>query len=210
MKNLITLLFATTLTLVGYSQTVYLDTTVQLWATGSTYQNIYEETVTQPNTIVYVKWYTVSGTPTGDNTLYIDGVVYGTPLTNNILQAMCSVGSCWVDTLTLQAGQVLRTEVSNGGKMMVDYTFTHQSTVSVDEYTYNHKVVLYPNPVVNFINLEFETNTNNVEYMVYDMSGRLVLNGTYYDRIDVTSLTRGTFILQLNIDGKVKTEKFIK
>ncbi|MCL9808923.1 T9SS type A sorting domain-containing protein [Flavobacterium luminosum] len=63
----------------------------------------------------------------------------------------------------------------------------------------------YPNPVQNILNLEIEANIR-----VFDLSGRQIMKVDNANQIDVSSLAKGTYLLQLEIDGKVNNEKFIK
>ncbi len=83
---------------------------------------------------------------------------------------------------------------------------TYASTETDD--TQNHLKV-YPNPVKDFLNIAlngFEAQT----YQIIDMSGRLVMQGNYTEKLDVSRLDSGIYILKLMIGEKSKSERFVK
>ena len=80
-------------------------------------------------------------------------------------------------------------------------------TTTIDN-TDNHLSV-YPNPVKETLNvslLGFEAQ----RYEVINMLGQVVLNGSFTETIDVSTLDEGLYILKLNIGEKSKMERFIK
>lgn len=68
---------------------------------------------------------------------------------------------------------------------------------------------IYPNPATDHI---FVENVKNIKhYKIYEMSGRLVSEGnTKLNRINISGLSKGNYLLQLDIDGKLINFKFIK
>jgi hypothetical protein len=70
---------------------------------------------------------------------------------------------------------------------------------------------VFPNPVTDVLRVEGSAITDRRHAFILDLGGRLVqegalLNGT----IDVTKLAPGTYVLQVNADGKVISRKFSK
>jgi hypothetical protein len=63
----------------------------------------------------------------------------------------------------------------------------------------------YPNPVENVLFVEKEGNIT-----IFDLSGRLVLLAEQAKQVDVSSLAKGTYLLQLEVDGQINVQKFIK
>lgn len=63
----------------------------------------------------------------------------------------------------------------------------------------------YPNPVQNILNIEMEANV-----IIFDLSGRQIMKIDNTNQINVAPLAKGTYILQIEIDGNVNTEKIIK
>lgn len=73
------------------------------------------------------------------------------------------------------------------------------------------KLVIYPNPVVenNYIYLKYKTNLNNLKLEVFDISGRKINVKIHTDRIDISTLKNGIYILRENIDGDFVSSKFV-
>jgi hypothetical protein len=71
---------------------------------------------------------------------------------------------------------------------------------------------VYPNPTNNVLNID-GVNTQNLDYTVVDVNGRVVLEGTLAtnNTITTSSLSQGLYILNL-VDNNsiVKTAKFVK
>ncbi len=73
-------------------------------------------------------------------------------------------------------------------------------------------VRLYPNPAEDWMVVEWEEQQSPVIYEVVDMTGRLLLKGTFYRRkkIDVITLKRGYYRIRLTAGGVRKTLGFIR
>ncbi len=67
------------------------------------------------------------------------------------------------------------------------------------------KISVYPNPVQNILNIETEANVT-----IFDLSGRQIMKTDNTNQINVSSLAKGTYILQLEVDGNINIEKIIK
>lgn len=85
------------------------------------------------------------------------------------------------------------------------------TTLSNAEFEFNNKIVLYPNPVVNVLNVDLLDNLidSKESFNIIDVNGRVVLNGTLTDgvnQINVENLTQGIYILK----SKNINKKFIK
>ncbi|RQO37879.1 hypothetical protein DBR39_13395 [Chryseobacterium sp. KBW03] len=71
------------------------------------------------------------------------------------------------------------------------------------------KLLLYPNPAVDDIHIEGLEDIKS--YKIYDASGRLVKEGNpNSEMINVGSLSKGNYILQLILKDKIISSKFIK
>ena len=73
------------------------------------------------------------------------------------------------------------------------------------------KLVIFPNPVVNdkYISIKYKTDLNNLHLDVFDISGRKVNVKILTDKIDVSTLNNGVYILRENVDGKFISSKFV-
>ncbi|MBL7736475.1 MAG: T9SS type A sorting domain-containing protein, partial [Chitinophagaceae bacterium] len=84
-------------------------------------------------------------------------------------------------------------------------------------------VRMYPNPVVDFMNVDFNnaSASDNVSLMVYDLSGKLLYLRNYGSlsvgphtlslNAKESAMTTGVYFVALNVNGKtVQTTKIIK
>jgi len=85
----------------------------------------------------------------------------------------------------------------------------HSSFLATAENMKSGKIQLFPNPVSDYIRISGITKAENVE--IYNISGQLVRTETFKDRLNVSELSAGTFILRIkDADGKNYEFKFIK
>ncbi|MDQ1855010.1 BspA family leucine-rich repeat surface protein [Chryseobacterium sp. WLY505] len=81
--------------------------------------------------------------------------------------------------------------------------------LSSSDIKLNKKPLLYPNPAVDDIHIEGLSDIKN--YKIYDASGRLVKEGNpNNDIINVSSLPKGNYMIQLIMKEKTISSKFIK
>jgi len=66
---------------------------------------------------------------------------------------------------------------------------------------------IYPNPVQDILNIESQLQIEAVK--IYSLQGQLVKEDAT-NRVDVSQLTSGLYFIQLSVDGKTVTKKFIK
>ncbi len=75
----------------------------------------------------------------------------------------------------------------------------------------------YPNPVSDALMVQFQNTGEVVNYTVYDVQGKLyasdtwsATNGFQNERLDVTDLPSGIYILQLNQENQQQSIRFVK
>jgi uncharacterized delta-60 repeat protein len=72
----------------------------------------------------------------------------------------------------------------------------------------NEKIIIYPNPVKETL---YISHIENTDYEVYDILGKLILKGKTVDnKINVTSLKNGIYILKLKKEKNTINQKFVK
>ncbi|WP_379964825.1 T9SS type A sorting domain-containing protein [Epilithonimonas sp. UC225_85] len=89
--------------------------------------------------------------------------------------------------------------------------FEKQSTLSSSDIGQNRNIKLYPNPVKDVLNLDSESKI--IKVIISDYSGRKILEKPMggESKIDVKSLNRGIYIIQISTEKETKTLlKFIK
>lgn len=84
-----------------------------------------------------------------------------------------------------------------------DVTYSFVKTVLFEEMGQN--VTVYPNPSSNYLQIDFPFQSNTaLAVQVYDVQGKMVLSSNEYqqgDRLDISTLASGTYLLQCS-DGR--------
>ena len=70
-------------------------------------------------------------------------------------------------------------------------------------------IAIYPNPVSNILNLDLPFNYSKANYSIVDLGGRNIIEANFENKIDVSSLSNGMYILNLGIDGVNYSQKII-
>lgn len=76
-------------------------------------------------------------------------------------------------------------------------------------------VSIYPNPALNYVNIELEETAGKVSLDIFDINGRKVMqenigvisNTTH--NLDISRLNAGVYFVKIEADDKIKTEKLI-
>lgn len=66
---------------------------------------------------------------------------------------------------------------------------------------------IYPNPASDFIFISYKQKIDTV--IIYDMVGKLVSTSLNTEKIDVSSLSKGMYLMQIQTDGKTETKKIL-
>ncbi|MGB6083437.1 S8 family serine peptidase [Moheibacter sp.] len=110
-------------------------------------------------------------------------------------------------TTVLASGSTFRS--SRSTNFCTTQSNNNYNYTSVDTDDTNSHLQVYPNPVKEILNISlngFEAQT----YQIVDLNGRIVMQGNYTEKLDVSHLQSGTYVLKLMIGEKSKTERFIK
>lgn len=112
-------------------------------------------------------------------------------------------------------------KIQSDGKILVAGSFTKYNgvtrnriirlkgtpTLSTQEFEKN-QYPIYPNPTKEFINL---SNNLKGNFEIYDLLGKLLLKGKDIEnKINISSLTNGIYLLKIESEGKIISQKFIK
>ena len=83
-----------------------------------------------------------------------------------------------------------------------------RQTLNTDENTIPDFVV-YPNPVTDVVHINHRLK--NLDYKIYGIDGKIIQKGPLEsDEINLSHLTSGLYLLQLEGDGKSETKKILK
>lgn len=108
------------------------------------------------------------------------------------------------------------TDLINGSKFdELSYSKDAYLNIDVNSNIDNSKLSVSPNPTSNRALLEYTLeNKSLVNVNLIDISGREILSiinndlqtkGTYFEEIDLQNLANGTYYINLNINGEIKT-----
>ncbi|TRX35402.1 DUF3500 domain-containing protein [Flavobacterium restrictum] len=106
---------------------------------------------------------------------------------------------------------VWRDHVSDYG---VDLAGSSIDNLSVNDVSLVSKIKIYPNPTTDVLSISNESSFTNANFSITDITGRTILkksavSGTSAN-INVASLSKGTYIVKIEDEGKSMTSKFIK
>lgn len=69
---------------------------------------------------------------------------------------------------------------------------------------------IFPNPFVDYLNIELKDNFNS-QLQIYDLLGNIIISTIHKDKIDLSGLNPGIYILRIiNNNGKIRQIKIIK
>ncbi|OIQ20364.1 MAG: hypothetical protein BM549_10225 [Lacinutrix sp. MedPE-SW] len=92
--------------------------------------------------------------------------------------------------------------------MVDEFIWTDASTLSTENFE-NTEFSVYPNPASNgFVNITTASN-EAINVSVFDVLGKKVLSQTINNRLNVSSLKSGVYILNLNQNGATTTKKLV-
>jgi hypothetical protein len=85
--------------------------------------------------------------------------------------------------------------------------------VGVEEIAMEDQLNIYPNPVADVLNVQWNTTTETATLSIRDLSGRLVLservaNGNAV--LDLSNLSSGNYILELQMTDRTIRKQVIK
>ena len=88
-------------------------------------------------------------------------------------------------------------------------TYNWSDTLSTDNNSLKYEVNFYPNPVKDYLN--FKTELNIIKVQIYDVSGRILSSKSINEnRVDLSDLKTGSYVLKLYTEKGVVNTKIIK
>ena len=74
-----------------------------------------------------------------------------------------------------------------------------------NENIYQGEISIYPNPIESFVTIEAEEEVHSVG--IFDLQGRSLINSFNQDRVDVSALVSGSYMMVVYFDETIYTQK---
>ena len=72
-------------------------------------------------------------------------------------------------------------------------------------------ITVYPNPTTNKLRVQqFGQDAQNVDFKIYDVTGKILLSVNDASEINVSALPKGIYMLEIQIDKKFSRQRFVK
>lgn len=84
------------------------------------------------------------------------------------------------------------------------------TSLSIQEQTWQDKIIIYPNPSSAYIHIKTNENLNNQKAKIYNTLGTLIKEQKMDNSIYVGDLENGLYILNFTLNGQQLVRKFIK
>jgi len=185
---------------------------------GKTWQAIagnLEENVSGSGNGPSCRWFKV--VPIGNTMYYYVGTSTGLFATDSlngnntvwVKQATDKIGYNIVTMMEHRTTDGLMAVSTFGAGVFSAFLTSEKDQTSIQQMTAS-EIIIYPNPSKDVLNIKLEASTRQASYSIYNMSGKLIKEGTLNKQIRIEELLEGAYILKLNIDGKFISKKFIK
>jgi len=132
--------------------------------------------------------------------------------TSNAPKYLINISPIESGTITIDIPANVAYDIAGNWNQQADQWAISYTPTSIPDLS-DFGVTIYPNPTSGQINIEFDKNYNKTELSVLDLTGKVVyknqLKGTGSQKIDLTFLAKGVYIVSLNIEGKDLTTRLV-
>ena len=130
---------------------------------------------------------------------------FGDVLTGDLIREIGEdVGTYLIQIGTLSLG-------NNYNMLFVNANFVITSTLSIDYNILLNKIKLYPNPVRNFLQIEFSDQLVINEIVIYNLSGKeIIKEKNAIRKFKLNSLNAGTYLIKIITDQGIITKRILK
>lgn len=164
-------------------------------------------TATRTNNRLNLSWSGASDDKTPLGALRYEITVGSTAGAKDIAKYTVNTPSWFIERNNLPATVFVSVKSIDASKVMSDPSVTQQAILATKEVANNSSVAIYPNPASDYVLVTGVKKLKAVS--AYDASGRVVGLNFSSNKIDVSSLVKGVYILTIEADGKTFSEKLM-
>jgi len=130
-----------------------------------------------------------------------------------IMEALPNKTNAEIMQLVRESGSQFSTPDYQLGYGIPNLMEAFNTTLSVDDFLNENDILIYPNPVKDFINVKMPSNENKLIIAFFDVLGKQILEhfiNSNYSQIDISSLSKGIYIINAKSKNSAKSFKLIK
>lgn len=91
------------------------------------------------------------------------------------------------------------------GTLMIRPVFSKEPIISISKQEFSKPITVYPNPAIDFINIDTKYPIN---FVLYDLAGKVILTGNE-NIINVSSVNNGLYILKIQQNNNTSIHKIM-
>ncbi len=102
--------------------------------------------------------------------------------------------------------------INNGWQLQLDTILSMEIITSVHSLSNEIKIEIYPNPVIDYLNINLK-DFISFEVYLYNIFGELLItkySESKNSKVNLSSLSDGFYFLQIRHNGQITTKKFLK
>ncbi|WP_312075909.1 S8/S53 family peptidase [Chryseobacterium sp.] len=148
----------------------------------------------------------------GNNTLLVSGTSIATPVAAGgvacLIQAFPSMNRETMRNQLRQTASLFPANTAQMGYGILNFGSLFNATLNTSELVKRSKLVIFPNPVQDILNIATEKDILSVQ--IYDNLGRIISTVKNKKSIKVSDFAKGTYYLKIQTKDEVFYEKFLK
>lgn len=154
------------------------------------------------NDLIYLQAFNLEN---GSELWKTDGTESGTLLVSDILSGSLSSSPSNIKSVNNDVFFIAET-IDRGRQI---WKIPYNTVNSIPESFSDTEITVYPNPCVDYINFNTESKLENIS--IYNSNGQLIsIEKLVNNRIDISQLPSGLYIMRFDSDGKTINKKIIK
>lgn len=155
---------------------------------------------------------TASSTVINSTLVSVSGTSMATPIAAGgvacFIQAFPSMNRELMRTKLRQTASLYPAHTDQMGFGILNFGGLYNQVLNTSEIVKKEKLVIFPNPVKNILNIASESDVLSLE--IYDNLGKLIRKSSVQKSVKVEEFPKGTYYLKIQAKNQVFYEKFLK